>query len=126
MVHVVADGPNTGDTTLTQIASGGANAKGSYCQLLSSLSDESKFMGLSAYLDNTTALEFLIDLATGAAGPEVAKVDNVYFRQSTGRQYHFNAYTVPLIVASGSRLAARCQCGTASQPLRVALYCAIP
>jgi len=105
-------------TTLT--SSGTANTKGSYVELTDSTSADIAGFWLLIATTNSAANRYLIDIATGGSGSETVLVPDVYSQPGTigaGDQVIF----VPLNIASGTRIAARCQCNGSSGTVAVAI-----
>lgn len=108
----------------TTVTAGGTNhTKGSYVELTASTSEAVE--AVIATIDTITASSsrrFLMDLAVGSAGAESVVMANLPL---TGTSFNGpgNAPAVyqPLGIASGSRVAARCQCSIASDTMRVSL-----
>jgi len=112
-----ATGTSTG-TTVT--ASGTANTKGSYAQLVASTARESAWLmvmlaGPGAAIDN------LIDIAVGAAASEVVIASNLYSGGGDGTANQGSYYMLPISVPVATRIAARSQSSTVSNALEVAL-----
>jgi hypothetical protein len=105
--------------TVTAHASS-ANTKGDYVQLAASTGAAGFYLLLRNA--SATALQFLVDIATGAESSETVVLANVHFSQGgAGRAAALFVY-VPLRIAAASRLSVRCQCSVAASTLDVALY----
>jgi hypothetical protein len=114
-------GPTADGVVVT--AAGSTNTKGSYAQIAASASFTSNYVSMFTHGGTATdGLEFLFDLAIGAAASEVVIVANTMVEE-TGTQDagKFGIWMIPLAIPSGSRIAARCQCSTASATCRIAL-----
>lgn len=103
-------------TTIT--ASGTANTKGSYTQLIASTSFDASLV-LVMIDDLTAAIDYLIDLAIGGAGSEQVIASDLIGTGGTGSISYGGHYFLPVSIPAGSRLAARCQASTLSSIVRV-------
>lgn len=105
-------------TTGITITSGASNTKGAWTEAIASTSEEThwiKFAANSGEFDEN----FLIDIGVGAASSEVVQIANI---ASFANQNGNIDLLMPLTIASGSRVAIRCQATTASQTLRFMVY----
>ena len=100
-----------GSVTIT--ASGTANAKGSYAQLVASTPFEAK--GILINLEAGNIDDKLIDIAVGGAGSEMVIIADI-FQGARVAQYQGNTCVYfPIRIPAGVRLSARCQCSNASR-----------
>jgi hypothetical protein len=104
-------------TTVTAASS--ASSKGSWTQLIASTTNP--VVGILVLLEVSSTATFLIDIGTGASGSEVVLIPDIYayFGSSAGPMSA--AIFFPVQVPAGTRIAARCQSGTASSAIYVAL-----
>lgn len=110
----------TADGGVALTSGGSANTKGSYVQVVASTTFDSNFAIINVnFTSNTIGDQFLLDIATGGAGSETVVVPNILMTGGTAgtARWGTQAYGVPLQIASGSRVAARCACSTASHNL---------
>ena len=101
---------------VTIAAPASAHTKGNWVQLVASTAKRVVAMTLSAHAVGTTQLRFLVDIGVGGAGSEVVVLPNIYVK--IGASYTRDGQNFgPLLVdiPAGSRIAARCQCATASK-----------
>lgn len=113
-------GPTAVPTVVTSSAS--TNTKGSYVQIVASTAFTSNF----AHIRITRAevsRRYLFDVATGAGGSETVVApdlcgDNADSVSSVSGQ---GLYSLPLAIASGTRIAARCQATTGSTDIHFAI-----
>jgi len=109
--HAISGGQTDSGTTLT--ASATAHTKGSWAQLIASTSAECTALGINignvAVSNADTAM--LVDIGVGAAGSEVVRVENIAVGGATllARGSGGLFFMLPLRIAAGSRIAARCQ-----------------
>jgi hypothetical protein len=104
----------------TALTSGIANTKGLYTTLTASTSADIAGFWLLVNTSNGSGNRYLIDIATGAALSEVVLVPDVYSQPGTvgaGDQVVF----IPLNIAAGTRISARCQCNGATGTVNVAI-----
>ncbi len=103
-------GAVTGSSTGTTItASGTANTKGSWTQLIASTSKRA--VAITVSLAWGMGVDMLVDVGTGAAGSEVVLLPNLLHPAAGPRLTHF---VFMIQIPSGTRVAARCQSPTAS------------
>ena len=105
-------------TSLT--ASGTANTKGSYVELVASTAFNAH--GIFVQLNNAaeTFRDYLIDVAVGAAGSEVVIAENLFSGSGDGVPSADGCgYLLPVSIPAGTRLAARCQAAAASNIIRI-------
>lgn len=102
-------------TTIT--ASGSANTKGSYTQLLASTAKRSTKMLVILGRVSSSNNGYLVDIATGGAGAEVVQVPNLPFEWGDAKT--LVGYLIDIVIPAGSRIAARCQSATGSATIDV-------
>lgn len=95
----------------TTLTAGAANVKGAYAQLIASTAQE--YAGLIVQYHARSSTKYGIDLAVGAGGAEQIIVPDLI---TDDARTHQTLY-LPISVAKGARLAARCQSPTASANL---------
>ena len=92
---------------------GGANVKGSWVQITAatSFAYDSVTLILLQPVTDGGGDSFLVDIGIGAAASEIVVVPNIHFDGSRGSFADWTATItlLPITVASGSRLACRCQ-----------------
>lgn len=118
-------GPSTSTSLGTPaIASGTADAKGSYAQLTASTSHD--LAGVMVALDTQNATlnntAFLVDIAIGASGSEVVIVPNIMVCCGSGWLSPPVTPFIPVNIPAGTRIAARVQSNVASATAGVSLY----
>jgi hypothetical protein len=93
-----------------------ANTKGSYAQLLSGAGNTADAACVVLDLTNGSAnTDYLVDLAIGAAGSEQIIATNLFMSGGGGLAGNLvYSYILPIAIPTGTRIAARCQAGTAS------------
>jgi hypothetical protein len=110
---------DTGSATAT--ASATVNTKGSWVQLIASTSANSSLLSidLSQISVSNTGTATLLDIGTGASGSETVLLSNIaagsarsFITASSNNRLNFS---VPVKIASGTRIAARIQGERASQ-----------
>lgn len=113
---------STADTSISSgdlMTSGGVNAKGSYDEAIASTSEETFWvmLQLKGVVSDTN---FLVDVAVGAASSEVVQINNIAFFGNNV----FGAMSImmPLTIASGSRVAVRCQATGGTAGLRYMMW----
>ena len=110
-ITIGADTTTSLGTTLDAGAS--ANAKGAWAELDASTSEDiDYFVVLAAHNRNTAigaASNFLIDIGTGAAASETVLVANIPYNQNIQEQLTTPQAAFFEAIASGTRVAARCQ-----------------
>ena len=101
-----------------------ANTKGSWTELLASTSEEA--VGIYVDISSATASgRYLLDIGTGAAAAESAVIANIPFAAGSSAVVNVSlpGFYVPLSIASGTRISARCQSSTAGGvQLQVSIY----
>lgn len=121
-LHGAQKTENAGAVTSTSrgtavTASGSANTKGSYAELIAATAFISSWIWVM--IDDVAAgVDYLIDIAIGGAGSEVVICSNLYAGAGTG-SINYGWYLFPIQVPAGVRLSARCQASTASSVARV-------
>jgi hypothetical protein len=113
--------PRTAGSQVTLTASASTNTKGSYSEMIASVSGETTFLVIwvAAVGANGIDTSCLIDIATGASGSETVIVPDVAFGGAGGFP---NAAVACVNIASGTRIAARMQCATASRTAAVRIF----
>lgn len=117
-----------GSTTGTVItAAATTNAKGAYAQLIASTArDYIGFLACVDYAQNEASdVDYLMDIAVGAAGQEVVIVPNVSVFTHVSFSHFGITGSIPLLpipIPAGSRIAARCQGSVASGFFGLTLY----
>lgn len=107
---------NGGSTyNLTVDANASANTKGNWVELSGSLSFNTDLLQLN--INSHLVDDLLIDLAIGAAGSEIAILENLLFSGAVGSNTYRSCLGInlPLSIPSGTRLSARCQGADSSQ-----------
>lgn len=112
----VTYGAATGDSGGTSIDPGGsANTKGSYTEITSATSADHQWWVVAAANQTNAARAdggWLVDIAVGGAGSESVVISNLHFYasavQSNVLPYFYPP--IPLVISSGTRIAARAQC----------------
>ena len=106
------------DATMTIIqASATPNVKGNWTQLLASTAK--KVSGIVVAIVGGTVANILIDIGTGAAASETVLIPNIWACPNTGVGIWAKTIFFPLELASGTRIAARCQSSPASANPRI-------
>lgn len=103
---------------ITITAAGAANTKGAWTTLLAATAAQADAIALSFVITSTGARDYLVDLGIGAAGSEVVIVPNVLVSNSTASFIGVSAL-LPIRLAAGVRLAARCQSSAGAATLQV-------
>lgn len=103
-------------TTIT--ASATANTKGAYAQLTAATGFEVDVI-LVMVDDSSATIDYLVDLAVGAAGSEVVIANNLLVSGGTGSISYGMKYRLNVAVKAGERIAARCQASTLSSVVRI-------
>lgn len=111
---------HSGSTYATTVTAGSpAHTKGAYAQIAASTSFDSSRLWIGLMAGGLANAAYLLDIATGAAASEVVLVADVTIQTGIEGEGEPALTYVAADVASGTRLAARCQCTTASQTLFV-------
>lgn len=106
-------------------ASASANTKGSYAQLVASTTFTCNSVQVVVANTITTGTRYyLFDVATGAGGSETVVIPNIPVEgagTATSALYASGIWPVPLAIASGTRVALRCQGSTGSVTMNVSM-----
>lgn len=102
----------------TVTANAAANTKGTYTQLIASCAFDVTSI-LIMLDDQTAALDYLVDIAVGAAAAEVIIASNLLGTGGTGSISYGAHYFFPVNIPAGSRISARCQCSTGGSLIQV-------
>lgn len=112
-------GANTGTSRGTTITSNASvNTEGSFTQLIASTTFDANAI-LVMFDDIAAGLDYLVDIAIGAAAAEVVLLTDLYVGGGTGAIVYGAQYYFPIAIPAGTRLSARCQCSTGASSLRV-------
>lgn len=114
---------NAGAVTATSrgtviTASASANVKGTYTQLIAATAFQADGI-LVMFDDQPAVIDFLVDIAVGAAASEKVILSNLLASGGTGSLTYGMHYYFPQRIPVGTRLAARCQASTLSSIIRV-------
>lgn len=113
-----AHATEAGGVVLT--AGGSAHTKAaSYTTIIASSSFDARLMVVQLGWWGGGAVDFLVDIAVGAASSEVIIANNLHFSSGTGD--YCTQFEFPIFVPAGTRISARCQATTASRTLRCAV-----
>lgn len=98
--------------TISIVAAGTANTKGSWQELIPSTTDEAQgfIVNINFYNSND---KFMLDIGIGGAGNEDAIIDNIYSRQTNTNGGGVQAAFFPINIPAGTRISARVQGRTA-------------
>ena len=112
-----------GQYTATLTANASANTKGAWTELLASTSEAAKAIWVSVIVPNGSG-PFLIDIGTGGAGAESAVISNIPYAGGTATVLNVSSpgLYIPISIASGTRIAARCQSATGGLTVQIAVY----
>lgn len=103
-----------------------AHTKGSWTQLIASTSADIGMLGVNIQGLSGNGFDYraLIDLAVGASGSEVEFVSNLAVggASAAGSVDTGLSMLLPISISSGSRIATRIQCATASKGCIVSIY----
>lgn len=99
-------------------ASGTANTKGAYAQLTASTTHDADVL-VVMFDDIAAGVDYLVDIAIGAAAAEQVIAPNLYVGGGTGSLNYGSPYFLPINVPAGQRVSARCQASTLSSVVRV-------
>jgi hypothetical protein len=102
--------------TITSSAT--ANVKGTYTQLIATTGFEVDGVLVMAD-DQATGVDYLVDIAVGAAASEVVLLPNLLFTGATGSISYGANYFFNVPVKAGERISARCQASTLSSIIRI-------
>lgn len=103
-------------TYFQTVTGGGANAKGSYTQLVSSLARS--VSGIILQARGNSAAYMLLDISIGGAGSETVVVPNVGINVANSGDGESTVF-IPLSIPAGSRVAVRVQGGGAGATTQV-------
>jgi|GEM_PF-4649786 len=108
----------------TTITAGAVNVKGAYAELIAATTQPANMLMLMIGGGTLASVEYLLDLAVGAAAAEVPILTNLQISGAPGTttSIPFLFVTVPLTVNAGERLSARIQASTASATARLVVY----
>lgn len=120
---VVDYGATTASTIGTNVDSGAVvNTKGVYSQLTASTSQAHRgfFLCIAGNTNTATTQSFLLDVAVGASASEKIVLPNFHFRTITSISGTYSSLTpyFPIQIPSGTRLAVRAQCSSATSTNR--------
>ena len=104
----------------TTLTGGAANTKGSYTEISAATSSAWKGFWVSISSSNSAGNRFLVDIATGAAASETIIISNMYCQPGT-TGFGVQALWMPMSLAAGVRVSARCQSNGASGTVQVSL-----
>ncbi len=108
-----SDTSNSTGTTIT--AAGSAHTKGAYAQLIASTGFVGSHLAILAQSESGS-FHGLFDIAVGAAASEQDVISNLHLC-AKGTEAQF--LIVPLTIAAGSRISARCQASSANEELEM-------
>jgi hypothetical protein len=118
-VTIEAAGQDTSDSRLMAVtANATADTKGSWSEFIASTTNTTYWLSLQS-LSNSNDQSFLVDIGVGAASSEVVVIENIPIWCNGNKA---ESILIPLTIASGSRIAARCQCSTGSEVIELALH----
>jgi microcompartment protein CcmK/EutM len=112
-------GANTAASRGTSVAAhASANTKGAYVQLIAATARDSQ--AILVMIDDVAAgVDYLIDLAIGAAASEQVIVGNLYAGAGTGSISYGAQYCLLLSIPAATRVSARCQATTGGSTPRI-------
>lgn len=114
-------GANTALSRGTSItASATANTKGAYTQLIASTTYPSHQI-IVMFDDCSAGIDYLVDIAVGAAASEQVMIPDLYVGGGTGSIVYGAYYVFNILVDDGVRISARCQASTLSSVVRCSL-----
>lgn len=98
-------------------AGGSANTKGAWLELDASIDHNVRWLLIQPFkIFNAGDKRALFDIGTGGAGVEAVLVANIpLFNDAAFWESHSGTILLPVSIASGTRISARCQCTTASE-----------
>lgn len=99
----------------------GANSKAAWTELVASSSFAADAIIIAPFQSGASG-DFLYDIATGAASSETVIIENFTAMRNTNNTHICASTVFPISIASGSRVAARYQCTSASGTSRFAAY----
>jgi hypothetical protein len=107
-------------SNITTISCSTAHTKGSWTEMLASLSANTKEIVISMLYSNAGSTAFLFDIGIGGAGAETPIINNVIYAPSP--DLSVLVMPIPIGIAAGSRISARCQASvTAARSLTLAI-----
>lgn len=112
---VPTGGVNTANSGAINFNSGAANTKGSWTELITSTAYTSYglfYTDRSSKAQNSNNFGGLIDVGIGGSGSESVIVPNLV----TGFNQGGNSFFLPILIPAGSRISARAQNASATQP----------
>ena len=107
-------------TTVSAQSSASANTKGAWVQAFTAAANTRDSI-LCGSLNIAGATNYLLDIGIGAAGSEVAVIDNVMMNNALANHAN-NPYCFPLIIQAGQRIACRVQSIAGSQWSDISFY----
>jgi len=111
-------GMDTSDSGMTPIVSGAIDTKGAYVELVASSGQDCEWLTL--FVNGTAGKEgILLDIATGAAASEVDVISNISIWSNA--TLGLENFIIPITIASGTRISARCQGTTGTLTFNVGL-----
>lgn len=104
----------------TMTSGGGTHTKGAWDEAIASTSEETYWLHLVLKCPSTVSDEsFLIDIGVGAPSSEVVQINNIpFFANVLGTM----EISMPITIASGARVAIRCQSTAATIALEYMVY----
>ncbi len=111
-------GADTANSRGASVTSGNTNTKGSWAEIADSTPFQTA--GFLLHVSHAMPADHLLDIGVGAAGSEVAVVENLLI--SGGKNYGGpDCLWLPLAIPAGSRISARSQATTGTRVMFVAL-----
>lgn len=110
-------GSGTYDLQIT--AAGSTHTKGSYTQIVASTPEAACGLLITVLGANSNFTGFLLDIATGAVSSEVDLISNVVFQPSNPGNTNGLGVFIPINIAAGTRLSARCQATASSAAIGI-------
>ena len=102
-------------------ANAAAHTKGNWSELIASTAADSKEIIVNITLGNAGTRSYLVDIGVGAGGAESVIIANLLFAPSP-EGVPGVLIRLPIGIAAGSRLSARCQCSTGGATVEVLAY----
>lgn len=113
----------SGCTGTTVTANASAHTKGaSYTELIASSAATAD--AITVYVHTASVIgQYLLDIAIGGAGTETVLISNLMFHGGimANSSHAVLKATFPLRIAAGTRISARCQCGTGAATMAVSV-----
>jgi len=111
-------------TTVT--ASGTIHTKGSWTELIASTGADAEgiYVKVVGVASSNTATSMLLDIGTGGSGSETVLLPDLIVGYAGDDQTMGRTYFLPVAIASGTRISARCQALIASDTAEVAIWLA--